>query len=200
MSGEYFDGFATGGGVPGTSLLAHRTGVHARTAKLRRTGRHTRAARLAMFPVVMLLTLALSAFIMIAKPGKAGASAVPGHLAAFFWARSQAGKPYIYGAAGPGGFDCSGLVFSAYRAEGISLPRTTFGMLAAVATGELIPESSGQARKGDLAFFGSGHVELVARQDHTFGALQAGTLIGWHSYSWSSWWHPSLFFRVRGAG
>lgn len=197
---EYFDGFPTGGGTPGASLLAHRKGTHVRPVKLRRTGRHGKAHVLGLFSVVMLLTLALSAGLMLAKPGKAGASSLPRHLSAFYWARAQAGKPYIFGGTGPGGFDCSGLVYSAYRAEGISLPRDTFGMLAAVATGKLIPESSGHARKGDLAFFGSGHVELVVRPGHTFGALQTGTLIGWHSYSWASWWHPSLFFRVRGAG
>jgi len=196
---EYFDGFPTGGGEATGSLLAHRGGAHARPVKLRRTGRHARARLLGLFPVVMLLTLALSAGLMLAKPGKAHASVLPRHLAAFHWARAQAGHPYVFGGTGPG-FDCSGLVYSAYRAEGISLPRDTFGMLAAVATGKLIPESSGQARKGDLAFFGSGHVELVVRPGHTFGALQTGTLIGWHSYSWASWWHPSLFFRVRGAG
>ncbi len=83
---------------------------------------------------------------------------------------------------------------------GITLPRTTYGMLAAVAWGKLIPESFRSARKGDLVFYGSGHVEMWVRGGHTFGALQSGMPVWWHSFSWSSWWHPSLVFRVRGAG
>ena len=45
------------------------------------------------------------------------------------YALRQKGKPYIYGDDGPAGFDCSGLVYAAYRAAGIALPRTTYGML-----------------------------------------------------------------------
>jgi hypothetical protein len=38
----------------------------------------------------------------------------------------QVGKPYRWGAAGPDAYDCSGLVFAAYAAAGISIARTTF--------------------------------------------------------------------------
>ena len=40
-------------------------------------------------------------------------------------AMAQLGKPYIWGAAGPGAFDCSGLTEYAYRAAGISLPHSS---------------------------------------------------------------------------
>lgn len=195
--GEYSDGFPSGGGEASASLLAHRGGSHARPVKVRRTGRHTRAARLAVFPVVMILTFALSAAIMIAKPGKAHASSQPKRLAAFYWARAQAGHAYVYGGTGPG-FDCSGLVMEAYRHAGISLPRTTFAMLADVASGKLIPEPLSRARKGDPVFYGSGHVELFVRRGHTFGAHDSSKPVGWIAYGFS--WVPTMAFRVRGAG
>lgn len=50
-----------------------------------------------------------------------------------------------------------------------------------------------QRPSGDLAFYGSGHVELVTSRG-TFGALEPGTRIGWHHPS--AWWHPTMYFRV----
>lgn len=109
---------------------------------------------------------------------------------------SRAGDPYIYGDAGPYAFDCSGLVVWAYGQEGITLPRTTYEMLDAVSSGLLIPTS--HPVKGDLAFYGSGHVEFFVRGGHTFGAHQSGQPVGWIAYGGG--WVPTMFFRVRGAG
>ena len=39
--------------------------------------------------------------------------------------KAQVGKPYVYGATGPGSFDCSGLVMTAFSKIGIDLPRTS---------------------------------------------------------------------------
>jgi peptidoglycan DL-endopeptidase CwlO len=41
-------------------------------------------------------------------------------------ALTRQGAPYIWGAEGPGTFDCSGLVMWAYRQVGVSLPRVAF--------------------------------------------------------------------------
>jgi cell wall-associated NlpC family hydrolase len=41
------------------------------------------------------------------------------------WAEAQLGKPYVYGATGPDAYDCSGLAMMAYRAVGITIPRTS---------------------------------------------------------------------------
>ena len=116
-------------------------------------------------------------------------------MTAFFWARSHAGEPYCWGGSGPACFDCSGLVMAAYSREGLNFGRSTYDMLA---SGRLIPENESQARRGDLAFYGIGHVEFFVRAGHTFGAQDPGTLIGWHQ--WNAFWYPTMFFRVRGAG
>jgi cell wall-associated NlpC family hydrolase len=108
------------------------------------------------------------------------------------FALRQRGKPYIYGDTGPRGFDCSGLVFAAYRRAGIALPRTTYGMLG---NWRLVRISKSQARRGDLAFFGTGHVEIFDKGRWTFGAADSGTRIGFHRMN--VYWHPTMYFRVR---
>src|SRR5690606_85511 len=64
------------------------------------------------------------------------------------WALTQQLKPYVWGAAGPGGYDCSGLVMAAYRRVGISLPHYTGDQWTA---GRHIPRE--ELRPGDLVFF-----------------------------------------------
>jgi cell wall-associated NlpC family hydrolase/uncharacterized protein (DUF2141 family) len=63
-------------------------------------------------------------------------------------ALTREGDPYVWGAAGPGEFDCSGLVVWAYAKEGISLPHYTGSLWNSgvhVARADLEP--------GDLVFF-----------------------------------------------
>ena len=114
---------------------------------------------------------------------------IPLRMRAWDWAVDQHGKPYEWGGTGPYGFDCSGLVYASYLHAGRPIPRTTYEMLASV---DLVPTRHPQ--RGDLAFYGPGHVELFARWGRTFGAQQPGTLVGWHQ--WSRWWHPTMFFRI----
>jgi cell wall-associated NlpC family hydrolase len=67
------------------------------------------------------------------------------------FAMAQIGKPYQWGATGPDAYDCSGLIYAAYRSVGITLPRTTFGMW------DLTPHiPEGQAEPGDIVFFNTG--------------------------------------------
>jgi cell wall-associated NlpC family hydrolase len=108
------------------------------------------------------------------------------------WAYTQRGKPYQWGGTGPRGYDCSGLVYAAYRHVGIAIPRTTSGMLRSRRLYRIR-----RPLPGDLAFYGSGHVELWAQPHMTFGASHSGTRIGSHRFS--QWWHPTMYFRVRGA-
>ncbi|MGW7513147.1 NlpC/P60 family protein [Streptomyces massasporeus] len=67
---------------------------------------------------------------------------------ALAFARAQIGKPYVWGAVGPGSYDCSGLTQAAWKAAGVTLPRTTYDQVNA---GTTVPLS--QARPGDLVFF-----------------------------------------------
>lgn len=73
------------------------------------------------------------------------------------WALSARGSPYVWGAAGPHAFDCSGLVLWAYAHVGISLPH-----LAAAQYDMGIHVGRNQLQPGDLVFFYSdiGHVGL----------------------------------------
>jgi cell wall-associated NlpC family hydrolase len=106
-------------------------------------------------------------------------------------AETRAGDWYAYGADGPSAFDCSGLVVWSAKQDGIDLPRDTYEMLG---SSQLIRTYHPVA--GDLAFYGTGHVEIVARgHDVTFGALEPGTRIGFHH--WNGWWHPTMYFRVQ---
>lgn len=73
-------------------------------------------------------------------------------------ALAQLGKPYVYGGTGPGGYDCSGLTYSAYQAAGVQLPRTSRGQATA---GVDIPWYAMQP--GDLITFYDpvGHVGMA---------------------------------------
>jgi cell wall-associated NlpC family hydrolase len=136
------------------------------------------------------LTVVLAvAGMWLAPAAPATASTVPARLAALRWAEHQAGTWYCWGGTG-GCFDCSGLVMEAYAHAGIQLPRTTYGMLASP---KLHRIAASQRQRGDLAFYGSGHVELVTARG-TFGALTFGFQVGWHHPS--AWWHPTEYFRV----
>jgi cell wall-associated NlpC family hydrolase len=79
--------------------------------------------------------------------GRAGSPSGAAARAVAF-ARSQLGKPYVWGAAGPSAYDCSGLIMAAYRSAGVWLPRVSRAQWHAgprVGLAELAP--------GDLVFF-----------------------------------------------
>lgn len=74
-----------------------------------------------------------------------------GYSAMISAAQAQLDKPYSLGASGPSAFDCSGFTSYAFRAAGISLPRTSGGQYAAASK-----VSASQAKPGDLVFFNYG--------------------------------------------
>jgi cell wall-associated NlpC family hydrolase len=81
-------------------------------------------------------------------PGPApGAGDGPRAARAVAFALGQRGKPYRWGAEGPDAYDCSGLTWAAWRAAGVTIPRTAAGQLAG------LPQVRGQLRPGDLVIY-----------------------------------------------
>jgi cell wall-associated NlpC family hydrolase len=138
------------------------------------------------------LSLTRPAAARAAVAAAASSSAKRIKLGAWRYAMRQHHKPYEWGGTGPYGFDCSGLVFASYRTAGIKLPRTTYDMLHSRL---LVRVAKSKAQRGDLAFFGSGHVELYDRGAWTYGAADSGSRIGFHRMN--SFWHPTMYFRIR---
>jgi cell wall-associated NlpC family hydrolase len=80
--------------------------------------------------------------------------------------------PYVFGATGPcsNGFDCSGLVQSAWASAGVSIPRDTYEQWAAlphIPTSDIVP--------GDLLYYdGEGHVAMYVGNGMIVDAPQTG--------------------------
>jgi cell wall-associated NlpC family hydrolase len=91
-------------------------------------------------------------------------------------ASQQAGEPYVFGAAGPDSFDCSGFTQYVYGQMGISLPRTATEQGNAAT---LVPQSS--AAPGDLIFFGTPgnfyHVGIYAGGGQIWYAPKTGDVV-----------------------
>lgn len=100
-------------------------------------------------------------------------------------ALSRVGDPYVWGAAGPNAFDCSGLVVWAYAQIGISLDHFTGDLWN---EGEHISRS--QLRPGDLVFFFAdlGHVGIYVGDGlmvdaPTFGQPVQVQPVFWDAYA-----------------
>lgn len=71
------------------------------------------------------------------------------------FALAQVGKPYQWGAAGPGAYDCSGLVMAAFARAGVRLPHQSEQIAA---YGRVV--SRAQLQRGDVILY-SGHVAIA---------------------------------------
>jgi cell wall-associated NlpC family hydrolase len=116
------------------------------------------------------------------------------------YALTKAGTHYVWGAAGPNSFDCSGLVMWAYGKVGMHMPHNTGAMMG---SGKLRHISKSQVRWGDPVFFGPGHVEFFAhwgkgrRTVTTFGAHNSRVRNGYRTVSMSGGWKPTMYYQVR---
>ena len=114
--------------------------------------------------------------ISIPTANKVGAQALTAAL-------SRRGDPYVWGAAGPGEFDCSGLVVWAFAQEGISLPHFT---------GDLwnsgVHISRADLEPGDLVFFFSdiSHVGIYLGDGLMVDAPDFGEVVRVEPVYWSA--------------
>ncbi len=97
-------------------------------------------------------------------------------------AMAQLGKPYVWAAAGPNAFDCSGLTMYVYAQVGVSLPHSAqaqFNMGQRVGRDQLQP--------GDLIYGGSGgyisHVGIYIGGDSYISAPRTGDVVKIQSLS-----------------
>ncbi|TDQ55011.1 C40 family peptidase [Actinorugispora endophytica] len=129
------------------------------------------------------------------------------------YARAQIGKPYVWGGIGPGGYDCSGLLWRAYQAAGLperytSYRWTTDTMYAMDAARQV---SLDQAQPGDLILTGGSgggmptHVSMVTgRRDGRLMVIEAysssvprAAQIHEHEYDSGQWPQPAFRAVVR---
>jgi cell wall-associated NlpC family hydrolase len=86
-------------------------------------------------------------------------------------ALAQVGKPYVWAAAGPDSFDCSGLIVYSFAQVGISLPHSSYALWDLG-----VPVSEDQLEPGDILFFdGLGHVGMYVGGGEFVQAPHTGT-------------------------
>ena len=86
----------------------------------------------------------------------------------------EVGVPYRWGGTSPaGGFDCSGLVYWAYRRLGVALPHSSYSLYA---VGRRVARS--RMKPGDLLFFyGLGHVGIYIGRGRMVHAPHTGARV-----------------------
>lgn len=101
-------------------------------------------------------------------PSIAGSAGV-----AVTFAYNAIGTPYVFAAAGPSGYDCSGLTLAAWKAAGKSLPHNAamqYNQTARINRSDLAP--------GDLVFYsGLGHVALYVGDGKVIHAPTFGDVV-----------------------
>ena len=111
-------------------------------------------------------------------------------------ALAQVGKPYQWAGAGPGSFDCSGLVKYAWEHAGVNLPHYSVSQYE-----DTTRISGSELRPGDLVFYDTGdgaqpgHVTLYIGNGRVVTADSPGTDVRVESLTWDG--VPMGFGRVR---
>ncbi|MBE7325489.1 C40 family peptidase [Nocardioides sp. Y6] len=130
-----------------------------------------------------------------APPAPAPPAPARGASAAVAFAERQLGEPYVWGAAGPNAWDCSGLTMQAWAQGGKSLPHWSVGQYRATT-----PVKASALRAGDLVFWSSSsnpdtifHVALYVGDGMIVHAPRTGRPVVKESmYYWRS---PNFFTR-----
>jgi len=131
------------------------------------------------------LTLSVGFTATLALAPEAHA-ATPIRTKALSTASTQKGARYVWGAAGGynKGYDCSGLVYWAYRQHGKTLPRT-----AQAQYNKITKVSASNRQKGDLIFIGTSasniyHVGIYGGVKKGYGLIldapRTGRTVGYH--------------------
>ena len=107
------------------------------------------------------------------------------------YAQAQIGEPYLWGAEGPGSWDCSGLTMKAWQQAGVYLSHYTGAQWAET---RRVPIS--QRQPGDLIFYGSSggnshHVGLYVGGDQMIEAPHAGA-----SVRYANIWRGDIVMEV----
>ena len=107
------------------------------------------------------------------------------------YAYAQLGKPYVFGAAGPDSFDCSGLTMAAWASAGVSIPRTSYEQW------DSLPHvSMSQIQPGDiLVFNGAGHVGIYVGNNEMIDAPHTGLDV--EKVALSGWYESTLDGAVQ---
>ena len=105
-------------------------------------------------------------------------------------AKSQIGKPYVWGATGPNAYDCSGLVQYAYSQAGKNIGRTTYQQAG---VGQHVSVS--QAQAGDILMWGDYHDAIYVGNNQYVHAPQPGQNVTQATIS--SYFMPDYAIRVR---
>jgi cell wall-associated NlpC family hydrolase len=95
--------------------------------------------------------------------------------AAMTAALAQRGKPYVWAAAGPDSFDCSGLIIYAYAQAGMAgLPHS-----AAAQASLGVPVAQSDLQPGDLVYFDNpvGHIGIYVGNGLMVDAAHSGTVV-----------------------
>lgn len=110
------------------------------------------------------------------------------------FAKAQLGEPYVWGGTGPSGWDCSGIVYAAYRHAGYQgIGRTTYDQIKqghAVSLGHLLP--------GDVVFAGTGHEGLYIGNGKILSAPHTGANV--HIIPISAFGATSARRLIKGGG
>lgn len=116
-------------------------------------------------------------------------------------AKSYRGTPYRYGGTTRAGIDCSALVYHAFAAAGVNLPRTSTEQSK---LGKKIPIK--KTRPGDVLFFATGkkknevtHTGIVTEaQKKKVRFIHASTSLGvTEDYLGNSYWSKAFLFAKR---